>query len=333
MLGTGNPAHTRPRTEADRYDEEITVGYHWRRSSVARDVSLRLLRYFEALAAELNYRRAAERLFISQPALSSAIRQLEGLVGDRLFDRDTHSVQLTEVGRQWLPYVRSALREVQVTMDVVDELAGNAQVRIGYLTGTGADLLFRLLEGVDRSLPGLAIETTEYDFSDPTAGLRSGATDIALLRPPVDVSDLQTINVAQEGWVACLPREHRLAGREELEIDELLDEDIIAAPLSAGGWRDYWLALDARQGRPAPVVAEAATYDTEMTLVARGVGISFTTSSLVDRYGRHGTVFVPITDRPPSYTALAWRPNRLSSSAQRLVRHMRRRVAQDGANW
>lgn len=287
-----------------------------------RDVSLRLLRYYEALASELNYRKAAERLFISQPALSAAIRQLEGYVGDRLFDRDTHSVALTAVGREWLPYVREALREVDSAIDVVATLVGNAQIRLGYLTGMGADLLFELLDGVEQDLAGLSIETTEYDFSDPTAGLGSGASDIALLRPPVDVADLEMVVVAEESWVACLPRAHRFANRAELHISELLDEPIVVAPTSAGRWRDYWMATDARNGRPANIVAEAANYEAETTLIARGVGISFTTSSLIRLYDRPGIQFVPIVDRPVSYTSLAWRSGRLTTSGRQLVQHM-----------
>lgn len=291
-----------------------------------RDVSLSLLRYFEALGTDLNYRRAAQRLFISQPALSAAIRQLERRVGDRLFDRDTHSVALTAVGREWLPYVRSALREVDTAIDAVATLANNAQVRIGYLTGTGGDLLFELLEGLDRDLAGLSIETTEYDFADPTAGLASGKTDLALLRPPVDVDDLEMVMVAEESWIACLPRTHRLAARSELTVEELLDEPIVVAPESAGRWRDYWMAADVRNGKPANIVAEAATYETETTLIARGVGISFTTSSLSRLYERPGIRFVPIVDRPVSYTALAWRSGRLSTSARQLVQHMLGRI-------
>lgn len=287
-----------------------------------RDVSLRLLKYFEALATDLNYRKASERLFISQPALSAAIQQLEGQIAGRLFDRDTHSVALTAVGREWLPYVRSALREVDSAIDAAAVLVGNAHVRLGYLTGTGADLLFQLLDGVDRELPEMAIDATEYDFSDPSAGLSSGASDIALLRPPVDVADLETAVVGEESWVACLPRTHRLAVRSELRISELLDEPIVVAPASAGRWRDYWMAIDARHGRPANIVAEAATYEAETTLVSRGVGISFTTSSLVRLYDRPGICFVPIVDRPVSYTALAWRAGRLSTSARQLVQHM-----------
>jgi DNA-binding transcriptional LysR family regulator len=294
------------------------------------DISLRLLRYFEMLSTELNYRRAAERLFISQPALSGAIRQLECTVGDRLFDRDTRSVSLTAVGREWLPYVRSALREVDAALDAAATLVDNAQIRIGYLIGTGADLLFQLLEGVDRELPGLSILTTEYDFSDPTAGLAAGTSDIALLRPPIDVPDLEMVVVAEESWMACLPRTHRLAGRTELRIDELLDEPIVVAPESAGRWRDYWMASDAREGRPANIAAEASTYEAETTFVARGVGLSFTTSSLARLYNRPGVRFVPITDRPVSYTTLAWKPGRLSTSARQLVQHMLNRVPELG---
>ncbi|MEN8584029.1 LysR family transcriptional regulator [Burkholderia sp. RS01] len=286
------------------------------------DVSLRLLRYFEVLGSELNYRRAAEKLFITQPALSGAIQQLERAIGDRLFDRDTRSVALTKLGRDWLPYVRKALAEVDLAREAVAMLVDHAHVRIGYLIGTGADLLFQLLDGADRAFPDITIETVEYDFSDPSAGLASGATDIALLRPPVDVPGLEMAVVAEESWVACLPRSHRLANRSELRIEELLDEPIIVAPQSAGRWRDYWLAADARQGKPPIVAAEAATYEAETTMVARGVGLSFTTSSMVRLYDRPGIKFVPIIDRPTSFTAVAWRPERLSTAMRPLVQHM-----------
>lgn len=286
------------------------------------DVNLRSLRYFEALGTELNYRRAAEKLFITQPALSAAIQNLERVIGDRLFDRDTRSVSLTATGREWLPHVRSALAGVDAALEAVALLVDYGHVRLGYLIGTGADLLFQLLDGVETVFPDITVETIEYDFSDPTAGLASGATDIALLRPPVDVPDMQLAIVAEESWVACLPRSHRLAAREELRIEELLDEPIVVAPKSAGRWREYWYAADARGGKEPQIAAEAATYEAEATLVSRGVGLSFTTSSMVRLYDRPGIQFVPITDRPVSYTAIAWRPERLTTPARRLVEHM-----------
>ncbi|MBO1737990.1 LysR family transcriptional regulator [Leifsonia sp. TF02-11] len=285
-------------------------------------MNLRSLRYFEALGTELNYRRAAEKLFITQPALSAAIQNLERVIGDRLFDRDTRSVSLTATGREWLPHVRSALAGVDAALEAVALLVDYGHVRLGYLIGTGADLLFQLLDGIETVFPDITVETIEYDFSDPTAGLASGATDIALLRPPVDVPDMQLAIVAEESWVACLPRSHRLAGREELRIEELLDEPIVVAPKSAGKWREYWYAADARGGKEPQIAAEAATYEAEATLVSRGVGLSFTTSSMVRLYDRPGIQFVPIIDRPVSYTAIAWRPERLTTPARRLVEHM-----------
>ncbi|RFA07101.1 LysR family transcriptional regulator [Subtercola boreus] len=292
---------------------------------MSQNVTVQLLRYFDVLARELNYRRAAEKLFISQPALSAAIRQLESLIGARLFDRDTRSVALSAFGEEWLRSVRAAIHEVDASLSAAADLLDRGHVRIGYLIGTGADLLFQLIEGLEE-VPGVTIETIEHNFSDPTAGLAAGTSDVALIRPPVDLPELKMSIVAEESWVACLPRTHRLADRSELRIAELLDEPIVVAPKSAGGWRDYWMATDARHGRPAVIAAEAATYEAETMLVSTGVGISFTTSSMVRLYMRPGIRFVPIVDRPVSYTALAWDPERLSTSARKLVQHMLDRV-------
>lgn len=296
------------------------------------DVSLRLLRYFATLGAELNYRRTAEKLYITQPALSGSIQQLERILGERLFDRDTRSVALTAVGAQWLPHVQKALAEVDAALEAAAKLVDQAHVRIGYLIGTGADTLFELLDGADKAFPNVTIETVEHDFTDPTAGLLSGAVDIALLRPPVDVPDLEMRVVAEESWVACLPRTHRFADRAELRVEELLDEPIVVAPKTAGGWREYWYAADAREGRPPMIAAEAATYEAEVTLVSRGVGISFTTSSLARLYDRPGVRFVPIVGRPISYTSVAWRRQRLTHSATLLVEYMLSRLPVDGAD-
>jgi DNA-binding transcriptional LysR family regulator len=126
-----------------------------------------------------------------------------------------------------------------------------------------------------------------------------------------------------ENWVACLPRDHRLAQRSELKIAELLDEPIVVAPSTAGRWRDYWMAMDARDGKPPRIAAVAATYEEETTTIARGLGISFTSEASARLYNRQGIAYVPITDRPRNYTALAWHPAGLSREAAELVQHVR----------
>ncbi len=288
------------------------------------DVTLRQLRYFAVLGEELNYRRAAERLFITQPALSTAIKQLEQAFGVVLLNRNTREVALTDLGAAWLPQVQQALAGVDAVVANLVTLSGTRQgrLRVGYLIGTGADLLFRIVRHFEAAYPDVRVEPIEFDFADPTAGLASGTTDVALIRPPVDLPEHRMLILDSETWVACLPRDHRLADRTEVEIAELLDDPIVCAPVTAGTWRDYWLAMDARGNRPPTIAAVAATYEAETTSIARGLGISFTTSSVARFYDRPGIVYVPIVDRPTSHVALAWHPAAITPQADALIRHV-----------
>jgi DNA-binding transcriptional LysR family regulator len=282
------------------------------------------LRYFAVLGEELNYRRAAERLFITQPALSTAIKQLEHQTGVTLFRRNTRAVALTDLGAIWLPRIRDALRGVEGAVDDLIEMSRrDHRIRLGYLIGTGADVLFRLVRHFETAYPEISVEPREFDFSDPTAGLADGTTEVAIIRPPVDLPEHRMLILDAENWVACLPRDHRLAHRSELSIAELLDDPIVVAPGSAGRWRDYWMATDARNGKPPTIAAVAATYEEETTTIARGLGISFTSEASARLYDRQGIAYVPIVDRPRNYTALAWHPHRLSDDASALIRQVR----------
>jgi DNA-binding transcriptional LysR family regulator len=282
------------------------------------------LRYFAVLGEELNYRRAAERLFITQPALSTAIKQLEHQTGVTLFRRNTRAVALTDLGADWLPKVQDAIRGVDAAVDdLIATSRRDRRIRLGYLIGTGADVLFRLVRHFETAYPEISVEPREFDFSDPTAGLADGTTEVAIIRPPVDLPEHRMLILDAENWVACLPRDHRLAQRSELSIAELLDDPIVVAPGSAGRWRDYWMATDARDGKPPTIAAVAATYEEETTTIARGLGISFTSEASARLYDRQGIAYVPIVDRPRNYTALAWHPAGLSEDAAALIRQVR----------
>jgi DNA-binding transcriptional LysR family regulator len=285
-------------------------------------VTLRQLRYFAILGEELNYRRAAERLFITQPALSTAIKQLEHQLGVMLFTRNTREVSLTEAGAAWLPRMQEALRGLDAAVDHLAALSGSNKhrIRLGYFLGTGADLLYRIVRHFETAHPDISVEPTEFDFSDPTAGLAGGTTEVALTRSPLDLPRHRMFVLDRDDWVACLPRDHRLADRPEVDISELFDDPIVCAPDSAGGWRDYWIAAEDRS-RPATIAAVAATYEAETTYIARGLGISFTTESVSRLYDRPGIAYVPIRDRT-SYIGLVWNPDDLSPQAEQLVRHV-----------
>jgi DNA-binding transcriptional LysR family regulator len=275
------------------------------------------------LGEELNFRRAAEKLFITQPALSTAIKSLEHQTGATLLRRNTRGVALTDVGAAFLPVAIEALRVVDSAVgDLVAQSRRNRRIRLGYLIGTGADVLFRLVRHFEASHPEISVEPKEFDFSDPTAGLADGTTEVAIIRPPVDLPDHRMLILDSEDWVACLPRDHRFARRSEVSIAELLGDPIVVAPGSAGRWRDYWMATDVRDGTPPTIAAVAATYEEETTTVARGLGISFTSEASARLYNRQGIVYVPIVERRRNYTALAWHPGRLGEDAAALIRQV-----------
>ena len=188
-------------------------------------------------------------------------------------------------------------------------------LKLGYTIGAGLEVVPRLLRTYHERQPDMGIEVEEFDFSDPSAGLRDNLVNASVIRPPLGLAGLVSVDLTTERLVACLPDDHPLASRESLSVAEVLPEPIIAAPVSPGPWRDYWILSEYRTG-PAPVVAEASTLDAEMHLVSRGVGLSITSEAVGKWYRRPGVTFVPIFDLAPCVVSLAWWPQDTGLVAQ-----------------
>lgn len=263
------------------------------------NVSLRHIRAFVTVAEKQNFARAAEFLHVSQPALSQTIIQLEQAFGLRLFDRTTRHVALTEVGAKLLPEAQAVLAQVRSLVSLVEAHSDKAKkaLRVGYLIGTGVDIVPRIVKAFRDLRPDVEIELVEYDFTAPDAGLRDGGVDLSIFRPPVDPTPFSTIVLMQEPCVVSLPDGHELAARETVSIHDVLPLPIVAAP-GAGTWRDYWLACSYRSGVPPVVSHEAATVDAELQAVATGRGISITAESTARFYARPGVTFRVIHDMP-----------------------------------
>jgi DNA-binding transcriptional LysR family regulator len=270
------------------------------------NLGLRHLRCFVVLAEELHFARAATRLHLSQPALSQTLKQLEQATGLQLLLRTTRRVELTPDGAAVLEDALRVLREF-------DELVERAQarvegrrgtLRVGFTIGAAVDLVPRILRAHAAQFPDVRVELTEFDFSEPEAGLDDDRSDVAILRPPIDAGEVELFILATEARVACLPESHRLADRDEVSIYDLLPEPIIAAP-GSGIWRDYWLGCEYRDGAPPHVVGEAATFESELQSVATGRGISITAEAAARFYARPGLRFPRIVDIPPCEVAVA----------------------------
>jgi DNA-binding transcriptional LysR family regulator len=270
------------------------------------NVGLRHLRSFAVLAEELHFARAAARLYVSQPALSQTIKQLEDATGLRLLERTTRRVELTAEGASLREDAMQVLAQFERMLERAQASAAGRRgtLRVGYIIGAAVDIVPQVLRAHAEQCPDVQVQTTEFDFSQPAAGLDDGRSDVAIVRPPIDVRGAQLLLLATEPRVACLPESHRLAERDEVSVYELLDEPIIAAP-GHNAWRDYWLCCEYRGGGEPPVVGEEATFEGEFQAVASGRGISITAHAAARFYARPGLRFPRISDIPPCEVAVA----------------------------
>ncbi|MFE1906572.1 LysR family transcriptional regulator [Streptomyces gardneri] len=275
------------------------------------DVDTRLLRYFAAVAQEGNLTRAAQGLFISQPALTKQIRQLETLLDVRLFTRSRAGMTLTEPGRALAAGVPGLLADWERVRRETRSAASRAArvLRVGFLASAANELTPRITAAFAARRPGWRVDMRQAPWSDPTAGLAAGDVDAALLRLPFPGQEgLRTETLLTEDRWAVLPDGHPLAGRAEIPFSELWDEPFVAAPPETGPWRDYWLAVDAREGRPALVGAVTENPDDWLTAIANGYGIALAPASAARFYPRPGIVYRPVTGVAPTSVGVAWPP-------------------------
>lgn len=275
------------------------------------DVHLRDLRYFLAVAEELHFTRAAERLYVSQPALSKQVRALERQLGVELFRRDRHGVTLTGAGEALLPHARRVLADWSQGAAAV-AAARSAQrgtLVVGMSTSPGrGGLLPAIRSRFTAARPDAVLRVRQVSWEDPTAGLADGDADVAFVWLPLPDADRYAWTViAEEPRLIALPETHPLASRPELDFADLADEPFLALPESAGPLRDHWLALDERAGRTARVGAEiAGTEETYEALVA-GLGICLVAAGNAPLITLGGVVTRAVRGVSPSRYALAWR--------------------------
>ncbi|GAA1578617.1 LysR family transcriptional regulator [Actinomadura kijaniata] len=274
------------------------------------DAHLRDLRYFVAVAEELSFTRAAERLYLSQPALSKQIRQLEEGLRVRLLERDHRTVSLTEPGRVLLASARELLARWDETQrEVSDAAAAEAAVlTVGLSTSVGRGLLAAARTGFLQRRPHWRTRMRHIGWEDASAGLAGGEVDVAFVWLPFTGQEAFRLKVVarEQRWVA-FPEDHWLAGRDRVGFAELLDEPFLALPEGAGPLRDFWLALPERGGRPARIGAVVANPEETFSAVEEGSGIVLLASGNAAIYRRPGIGAVPVTGIAPCELALAWR--------------------------
>jgi DNA-binding transcriptional LysR family regulator len=277
---------------------------------VAIDVHLRNLRYFAAVAEELHFSRAAERLRVSQPALSKQIRQLERELRFPLFKRDRRRVELTAAGELLLPAAKRVLADWDTALAAASRLASEEAklLLVGFQTSVGGSLYQDVAEQFAAVLPDWRVVLRSHLWSDPTGGLADGSADVAFVWLPSGAEDeIEVMPLRSERKYVALPEGHRLARRRAVEMTELLDEPFVALPADAGALRDHWLALEDRGSHPVQIGAEARTADEAFEAVTTGRCVVLLAEGNVSVYARPGIVCRPVIGVQPSQLAIAWR--------------------------
>jgi DNA-binding transcriptional LysR family regulator len=281
-----------------------------------KDVELRELRYFVAVATELNFSRAAERLGMAQSPLSKAIAQLESRLGVTLLERDTRRVALTVPGGVLLEQAKRVLDAADAAIARTLR-AARLEPRLCVTLKPGADggLLRDILAVYDR--PGRPQADITFDsWGDPAGRLRSGEADVALLRSPFDPRGLEVWELRNEPRVAALAADHRLAGRTRLRRADLADEPLPHWPGADAATNAYWSGRDpaslastwsdrgpADMETAGPLVSDLIQL---LEVVGYGQAVAFLPASTAARHPRADLVYIPVTDLSPSVSVVAW---------------------------
>lgn len=275
------------------------------------DVDTRLLRSFVAVAEEGNLTRAADRLFVSQPALTKQIKQLETRLGVPLFTRSRAGMALTEAGRALAERVPALLADWDQVLRETKSAAGRAArvLRIGFMASAANEATQQIISAFTQRRPDWRVEMRQAAWSNPSAGLTTGDADVALLRLPLPGQDALRVELlfTEPRWVA-LPAAHPFATRDVIPFSDLWDEPFVAAPPESGWWRDTWLATDERDGHPVRIGAVTEQPDDWLSAIANGYGIALAPESAARFYARPGVTYRPVSGVSPSQVGVAWAP-------------------------
>ena len=274
-----------------------------------RDVELRDLRIFLVLADELHFGRTAERLGISQPTVSEAVRVLESRLGVKVFDRTSRRGRLTPAGEALKRGLVPALSAVDQALAQTSELSGAVRglLRVGFVLTTEGPALSRLIAAFQARYPGCEVRLQEVETFDAYRALRRGDIDVLCNWLAVDAPDL-TAGTAFAHYERALAvaATHRLARQRAVSIEDLADEEVALLPPSTPS-AVYDLLVPPRPpaGHPIRRTQPVQTINEILSLVARG-RIVHPTSSAVPIFNRDDVTLVPIEDLPPLPLGLVW---------------------------
>ncbi len=285
------------------------------------------MHYFIAVAEELHFSRAAERLHIAQPPLSQQIRDLEEELGVKLFERTKRRVELTTAGRAFLEEARQALQHVDKAAKAAQRASRGdiGRLIVGFNSSATYGVLPRILKVFREHCPDVELVLHELTTSQQLEYLHHSKIDLGLLYLPVDDDDLCFLSVLKEPLLIAIPDTHSLVTQPQISIHSLKGESFILPTHDLGaGLYSKIVSFFQQTGFTPKVGQEAILLQTVISLVAGGVGVALVPASLQNLQTR-GVTYKPLQELTPEIEiALTWRRNDLSPVLQKFLNLVRK---------
>ena len=288
-------------------------------------MELRRVRYFVAVAEELHFRRAAERLHLAQPALSQQVRKLEQELGVELLHRTKRGVALTSVGAVFLDEARRLLRHAEETARIARDAGSGAKarMRLGHLCDAVPAALPRAISAFASRYPAVEIVPETTTPRRAVEDVRAGRLDIAVVGLPAEATGLRVTPFAEEHIVAAIAERHLLSGQTQIPLAALADTPVALLPRAGNpAFHDAVLA-GCRTAGLSPHLIDVAEPSVEhaLLLVTSRNAVALLPGSVVDRYTSVGVTFRPL--EPPAPTvelALVTRTEPIETSIAAFLR-------------
>ena len=275
-------------------------------------MELRQIRYFQRVAAELSFTRAAETLHMAQPPLSRQIKMLEEEIGVELFERVGRGIRLTEAGRYFLDQTDLMLQKLSETVHATQRVGRREKRRVGI--GFVPSVLYGYMPGFIRQLRGLDqnidISLLEMITLQQYEALKTGQIDIGIGRILLSDPEIERLVLWEERLIVAMPREHRLAECSSLSLDQVVSESLILYPARPRpSYADHVLDIFRRQGAVPEHIQEVNELQTALGLVAAGIGLAIVPESVQGLFGKD-VKYVSLSDAScTSPIMLSWRKN------------------------
>ena len=272
-------------------------------------MTLNELRFVVALAKARNFRKAAEVCFVSQPALSLAVKKLEDELGVLLFERNRNDVTMTVIGELVVEQATRAIEEANRVKEIARQ--GNNQLvgalKLGVIYSIGPYLLPEIIPYLRQSAPEMPLIVEENLTINLETQLRNGVIDVAIIALPFDIPGIKTLPLYEEEFVVVVPISHDWAKRDSINPEELADEKILL--LNSGHcFSNQVMQACPRLSRNGEIL-QGNSLDTIRNMVASNLGLTvLPASATIERYQNPLIKVVPFTKPAPKrQIALAWR--------------------------